>query len=210
MLFSATINDSVDELAQLALVKPIRIKASAVNRVVETLEQEFVKCPSEDLREAVLMSLVTRSFKTSAIIFCATKKVAHRLAIIFGFHRLKAAELHGNLPQSERVSALKRFQNGEVDFLLATDLAARGLDMDNVKVVINFQIPVESSRYIHRVGRTVRMGRLGRAVTLYVPDEYNKVKNLGKLCCNTVKSKVLKRTVAADAVEEWSQKIWKL
>lgn len=207
MLFSATLNSSVEELAKLALVKPVRVSANPVNRVAETLEQEFVKAPSEELREAVLLSLVTRSYKDRTIVFCATKQAAHRLAILFGLCGLTFAEIHGNLPQAERVQALTRFQREEVSYLLATDLAARGLDLANVDTVINFHLPLDVSRYIHRVGRTARMGRVGRAVTIYTPEEYAKVKKLGKQCCSQVKSKVLKRTVAAEAVAIWSQKI---
>jgi len=207
MLFSATHNTSVEELAKLALVKPVRVKANAVNRVAETLEQEFVKAPSEDLREAVLLSLCTRVYTKGVIIFCATKKAAHRLAMVFGLSGLSFAEIHGNMAQGDRVQALQRFQRGEAEHLLATDLAARGLDLQNVATVINFHLPLDASRYIHRVGRTARMGRTGRAVTIYTPAEYGKVKQLGKQCCSKVKSKVLKRTVASDAIEQWSTKI---
>merc|ERR1719454_736954 len=89
MLFSATMNTSVEDLAGLALVKPVRVHASPVNRVAETLQQEFVKAPAEAYREAVLMSLVTRNYKERVIIFCATRQSAHRLAIVFGLCGLK-------------------------------------------------------------------------------------------------------------------------
>lgn len=105
------------------------------------------------------------------------------------------------------MQALQRFQKQEADFLVATDLAARGLDLCNVETVINFHLPLDISRYIHRVGRTARMGRAGRAVTIYCPEEYSKVKQLGRQCCSEVKSKVLKRTVASSAVEHWAAKI---
>lgn len=210
MLFSATFNTSVEDLAGLALVKPVRVHANPVNRVAETLEQEFVKAPSEEMREAVLMSLVSRNYTSRVIIFCATRQAAHRLAMIFGLCGLRFAEIHGNLAQFERQNALQRFQNQQADFLLATDLAARGLDLCNVETVINFHLPLDVSRYIHRVGRTARMGRVGRAVTIYSPEEYAKVKKLGQQCCTKVKSKVLKRSVAAAAVQQWADKIYGL
>merc|ERR1712232_1416676 len=105
------------------------------------------------------------------------------------------------------MGALQQFQRGEADFLVATDLAARGLDLANVETVINFHLPLDISRYIHRVGRTARMGRTGRAVTVYVPAEYGRVKKLGRQCATKVKSKVLKRTIAVDAVQTWTDKI---
>lgn len=171
------------------------------------MEQEFVKAPAEAFREAVLMSLVTRNYQKRVIVFCATRQSAHRLAILFGLCELKFTEIHGNLAQAERVEGLQRFQKGEADYLLATDLAARGLDLNKVETVINFHLPLDAARYIHRVGRTARMGRAGRAVTIYCPEEYGKVKTLGKQCCTKVKSKVIKRTVASDAVQVWVDKI---
>eukprot|EP00929_Paragymnodinium_shiwhaense_P083856 TRINITY_DN44810_c1_g1_i1.p1 TRINITY_DN44810_c1_g1~~TRINITY_DN44810_c1_g1_i1.p1 ORF type:complete len:702 (-),score=192.04 TRINITY_DN44810_c1_g1_i1:379-2484(-) len=207
MLFSATMNTSVEDLAALALIKPVRVHASPVNRVAQTLEQEFVKTPTEQLREAVVLSLCTRNYLSKVIVFCATKEATHRLAIIFGLAGLNFAELHGNLPQYDRIKALTEFQQQEVDFLLATDIAARGLDLENVETVINYHLPVDITRYIHRVGRTARMGRAGRAVTIYSEREYAKVKALGRQCCSKVKSKVLKRTVAADTVRSWKDKI---
>merc|ERR1712039_1152410 len=153
------------------------------------------------------MSLVERNYTTRVIIFCATKQAAHRLAIIFGLCGKRFAEIHGNLSQGERQRSLQRFQKGEADYLLATDLAARGLDLCNVETVINFHLPLDVSRYIHRVGRTARMGRAGRAVTVYCPEEYSKVKKLGRQCCTKVKSKVVKRTVASEAVQQWVDKI---
>ncbi|CAL1130462.1 unnamed protein product [Cladocopium goreaui] len=207
MLFSATLNASVEDLAALALVKPQRIHASPVNAVAQTLEQEFVKAPSAELREAALLSLASRNYNSRVIIFCSTKEVTHRLAIIFGLSGLKFAEIHGNLSQVARAASLQQFQNGEANFLLATDIASRGLDLPDIKTVINFQLPVDVTRYIHRVGRTARMGRAGRAVTIYCPDEYTKVKQLGRQCCNKVKSKVLRRSIAAEAIQHWADRI---
>jgi len=207
MLFSATMNTSVQDLAALALVKPVRVHANPVNRVAETLEQEFVKAPGETFREAVLLSLCTRNYTARVIVFCATRQAAHRLAIIFGLCGLRFTEIHGNLAQAERVEGLQRFQRREADFLLATDLAARGLDLDQVETVINFHLPLDSSRYIHRVGRTARKGQTGRAVTIYCPEEYVKVKKLGRQCCSKVKSKVMKRTISSEAVQKWLEKI---
>jgi len=183
------------------------VQANPANRVAQTLEQEFVKAPSEDFREAVLLSLCTRNYTSRVIVFCATRQSAHRLAIIFGLCGLSFAEIHGNLAQGDRVKALQRFQNEEADFLLATDLASRGLDLTNVDTVINFHLPLDVARYIHRVGRTARMGRTGRGVTIYCDEEYHKVKTLGKQCCTKVKSKVIKRSVAGEALKEWVQKI---
>ena len=100
---------------------------------------------------------------------------AHTLFAIFG---LKAAQVHGNLSQTERMDALERFQRGEVDYLLATDLVARGLDMPAVKAVLNFSFPTEPKRYLHRVGRTARAGSHGISVTLCNDEERKDIRHL--------------------------------
>jgi len=207
MLFSATLNASVGDLAELALLKPVRVHVNKVNRVAEMLEQEFVKAPKEELREAVLLSLVTRNYTKRVIVFCATKKATHRIAILLGLNGLSFTEISGNLLQADRVRALQSFQSGSADFLVATDLAARGLDLQNVDTVINFHLPLDTPRYIHRVGRTARAGRSGRAVTIYTPEEYLKVKKLGKQVCTQVKAKVFKRNIAAEALTQWAETI---
>jgi len=207
MLFSATLNASVEDLAALALVKPERIHASPVNAVAQTLEQEFVKAPSEELREAALLSLVTRNYNSKVIVFCSTKEAAHRIAIVFGLCGLKFAEIHGNLSQTERATSLQRFQQSQAEFLIATDIASRGLDLPCTKTVINFHLPVDVTRYIHRVGRTARMGRTGRAVSIYTPEEYPKVKLLGRECSSKVQSKVVRRSIAAEAIQHWADKV---
>lgn len=207
MLFSATLNDRVKDLAELALMKPVRVNATTVNHVTQTLEQEFVKTPTEDLREAVLLSLIIRNYTKRVIIFCATRIIVHRIAILLGLSGMRFAEIHGHLSMRERVHGLTKFQKDEVDFLVATDLASRGLDIVNVETVINFNIPFDTTRYIHRVGRTARMGNVGRAVTIYNADEYSKIKRFGKHCCAKVESKVTRRIIAASAVKQWYDSI---
>jgi ATP-dependent RNA helicase DDX27 len=99
-------------------------------------------------------------------VFFQRKISAHRAAIVAGLLGLRVAELHGNLTQRQRLEALERFKDGEVDVLLATDLAGRGLDIEGVESVINFEMPRDLTAYVHRVGRTARAGRSGCAVTL--------------------------------------------
>ena len=168
MLFSATITSNVAKLAALSLDKPLQIKVDALLNVADNLSQEFVRLrPSkEHEREAVLLSLVTRTFTSRTIVFLASKKHAHRVHVLFGLFGLKAAELHGNLTQVQRLQSLDDFREGKVDFLLATDLAGRGLDIRGVATVINYDLPHELKTYIHRVGRTARAGAEGRAVSI--------------------------------------------
>ncbi|EPQ26976.1 uncharacterized protein PFL1_05611 [Pseudozyma flocculosa PF-1] len=117
-------------------------------------------------RPALLLALCTRTFTSQVIIFVRSKKLAHQLKIVFGLVGLAAAELHGDLSQEQRLSALESFKDGRADFLIATDLASRGLDIRGVQTVINYDMPGQFEQYLHRVGRTARAGRNGRAVTL--------------------------------------------
>jgi ATP-dependent RNA helicase DDX27 len=99
---------------------------------------------------------------------------------LFAVFGLKSAEIHGNMSQTDRMEAIEKFQRGDVDYLLATDLVARGLDINNVKSVLNFSFPTEPKRYLHRIGRTARAGSSGVAVTLCNDEERKDIKKLSR------------------------------
>jgi ATP-dependent RNA helicase DDX27 len=182
LLFSATMGTKVDELIKLSLKRPVRIHITGKNNdaksdnidsrgveVANRLEQEFVRVRAGNEgvnREAMLLSLLTRTFTSRVIVFFDTKAEAHRLMILCGLCGIKSSELHGNLTQTQRLEALEQFREGDVDVLLATDLAARGLDISSVEAVINFEMPSQVETYVHRIGRTARAGRGGRSCTL--------------------------------------------
>lgn len=131
-------------------------------------------------REATLLQLCLKSFKKRVIVFFNEKVQCHRMLILFKIYNLKAAEVHGNLTQQERMNSIEEFQRGDVDYLLATDLVARGLDIPNVKTVINFSFPNEPKRYLHRIGRTARAGMHGISVTLCNDQERTEIKKLNR------------------------------
>jgi ATP-dependent RNA helicase DDX27 len=175
LLFSATMNTKIDDLIKLSLKRPVRIRISDKENsskdleVAPRLEQEFIRIRSGNEgvnREAILLALLTRVFSTGTIVFFETKAKAHRMMILCGLCGIKCAELHGNLTQTQRLEALEQFRNGDVEVLLATDLAARGLDINRVETVVNFEMPTQVETYIHRIGRTARAGRGGRSCTL--------------------------------------------
>ena len=168
LLFSATMTSGVNELIKLSLNRPVRIDVDPVYNSADKLKQEFVRIrhDKESTRDAILVSLCKNNFKKRTIIFFEQKWMAHRMKLIFGLLNLKAAELLGDLTQSMRLEAMQRFRDQSVNFLLATDLAARGLDIPSVETVINFQMPRDMTTYIHRVGRTARAGRSGVSVSL--------------------------------------------
>jgi ATP-dependent RNA helicase DDX27 len=126
------------------------------------------------------------------------------MKILFGLNNLQAAELHGNLTQLQRIQSLESFRDGHVEFLLATDVAARGLDISAVETVLNFQMPVSYDRYVHRVGRTARFDRSGCAVTLVAEKERKMVKMVMK---NLKPGQVVKQRVLPASVLEKYRKM---
>lgn len=203
MLFSATMTEEVDELIKLSLTRPLRLSADPSTKRPATLTEEVVRIRRmlEVNQEAVLLALCSKTFTSQVIIFSGTKQAAHRLKILFGLVGLKAAELHGNLTQTQRLDALEVFRKQQVDFLIATDVAARGLDIIGVKTVINFACPRDLTSYVHRVGRTARAGRQGYAVTFVTDNDRSLLKAIAKRAGSKLKSRI----VAEQSVTKWSQ-----
>ena len=129
-------------------------------------------------RESTLLILCLKSFRKRVIVFVNEKKQCGRLHSLFAFFGLKCVEVHGDLTQEQRLENVEKFQRGDVDYLIATDLVARGLDISAVKAVLNFSFPTEPKRYLHRVGRTARAGSHGQAVTLCNDEERKDIKKL--------------------------------
>lgn len=205
LLFSATMTAKVDDLASLSLKNPARLSVDPMFQVARKLTQEFVRVRSglERDKESLLLSLCTRTFKSKVIVFCTHKKTAHRLKIIFSIAELNAVELHGDLTQEQRFDSLETFRDGKADFMIASDVASRGLDVIGVDTVINYELPMHLSSYVHRVGRTARAGRSGRAVSLVTEDDRRLFKTIVKNSHDTVKQRI----VPSKSLLTWREKL---
>lgn len=173
LLFSATMNNSIKDLIQLSLNKPVRIMINPPKQAAGGLVQEFIRVRNDrlDYKPAVLQWLLKKvldcqTVKQRIIVFVARKEMAHKLRIILGLEGIHVGELHGALTQDQRLQSVTRFKNLEVPILLCTDLAARGLDIPKIEVVINYDMPSTYEIYLHRVGRTARAGRQGKSISL--------------------------------------------
>ena len=178
MLFSATLDGAVAELARAYTVNAVRVRAQAPAEAQRgEVDHTFVAVTAEDKLDRLVEQL--RSDRGLALVFVRTKHGADKLARkLERQHNIKAVAMHGNLSQNQRERALAQFESGRVSTLVATDVAARGLDVDDITHVINFDPPQGDNDYVHRVGRTGRAGRSGTGVTLVLPDQRGDVSRL--------------------------------
>lgn len=172
MLFSATMPDPIITLARTFMTQPTHIRAEGVqgSATHDTTEQFAYRAHALDKVEMVARILQAEG-RGATMIFTRTKRTAQKVADELAERGFKVGAVHGDLGQGAREKALKAFRNGEVDVLVATDVAARGIDIDDITHVINFQIPEDEQAYVHRIGRTGRAGKTGIAVTLVDWDE---------------------------------------
>ena len=180
LLFSATFSPEIKRLAGSYLQNPITIEVARPNETASTVEQRFYSANDDDKRRAIHQVLKTRGIK-QAFIFVNSKLGCARLARSLEREGLKTTALHGDKSQDERLKALDAFKQGEVDLLVCTDVAARGLDIKDVPAVFNFDVPFNAEDYVHRIGRTGRAGASGLAVTLVSGSDARLVADIEKL-----------------------------
>ena len=180
LLFSATFSPEIKRLANSYLQDPVTIEVSRPNATASTVEQHFYSVTDDDKRRAIKQIVRQRGI-TQAFVFVNSKLGCARLARSLEREGMKTTALHGDKSQDERLKALEAFKKGEVDLLVATDVAARGLDIKDVPAVFNFDVPFNAEDYVHRIGRTGRAGASGLAVTLVSPGDGRLVADLEKL-----------------------------
>ncbi|HSC83940.1 MAG TPA: DEAD/DEAH box helicase [Pseudomonas sp.] len=180
LLFSATFSKDITDLAGKLLHNPERIEVTPPNTTVERIEQRIFRLPASHKR-ALLAHLITQGAWEQVLVFTRTKHGANRLAEYLDKHGLPAVAIHGNKSQNARTKALADFKANQVRILVATDIAARGLDIDQLPHVVNFELPNVEEDYVHRIGRTGRAGRSGEAISLVAPDEEKLLKGIERM-----------------------------
>jgi superfamily II DNA/RNA helicase len=180
MLFSATLSGDVGELARAYTTDPSRFEAELPSQHSDgEVEHRFVAVTAHDKVERLVGLL--EADRGLALVFVRTKRGADRLAQKLRGHGVEAAAMHGDMTQGARERALERFRSGRVTTLVATDVAARGLDLEAISHVINYDPPEDGKGYVHRVGRTGRAGRSGQGITLVLPDQQADVSRVANL-----------------------------
>ncbi|MDK8236691.1 DEAD/DEAH box helicase [Actinomyces urogenitalis] len=179
-LFSATMPPAIQAVARQHLSDPARVEVSRQSSTVDTVHQTYAVVPFRHKVGAVSRVLATTEAE-AAIVFVRTKSTAEDVAIELAGRGIQAAAISGDVPQRERERLVERLRSGTLDVLVATDVAARGLDVDRIGLVVNFDVPREAEAYVHRIGRTGRAGRHGEAVTFLTPKEKGKLRQIERL-----------------------------
>lgn len=185
MLFSATMPKQMNEIASAYLKNPKRIQVSPPGKAADKVTQ-VVHFIAKTEKTALLIELVEPHKEDRTLVFSRTKHGAERIMKTLVKRGFKAASIHGNKSQGQRDRAIKAFKSGETPILVATDVAARGLDIPDVRFVYNFDLPNVSDSYVHRIGRTARAGADGAAIAFCAPDEMDDLKGIQKLMKMTI------------------------
>jgi ATP-dependent RNA helicase RhlE len=180
LFFSATMPPAVRALAETLLRDPLAINAAQVSAPAEGIEQRVLFVDRGDKRR-VLVDLLRAEVSSKTLVFSRTKHGANRIVRMLDQAGIEAVAIHGNKSQSARVRALEGFRAGSTPVLVATDIAARGLDVEGVTLVINFDVPNVPETYVHRIGRTARAGASGRALSLCDGDERALLRDIERL-----------------------------
>lgn len=208
LFFSATMPPVIEELANTILHKPVRIEVTPVASTAEKIDQSVMFVSKENKR-ALLKHVLSNAQLKKVIVFSRTKHGANKVATFLQNEGITAAAIHGDKSQNARQTALNNFKQGSVRVLVATDIAARGIDIDGITHVINFELPNESESYVHRIGRTARAGADGAAISFCDLEEKNYLRDIEKLIAKkipVIKDQPFHFEIASEATKETSAK----
>lgn len=180
LFFSATMPSSISALSRSILHNPVKVEVAPVSSVVDIIEQRlyFVEKPQ---KSELLIDILGREKEKTVLVFSRTKHGADKIARVLNKKGIGCEAIHGNKSQNARQRALNNFKSGKTRVIIATDIAARGIDIANLELVINYDLPDIPETYVHRIGRTGRAGRSGTALTFCSSEEYTMVKDIQKL-----------------------------
>jgi ATP-dependent RNA helicase RhlE len=187
LMFSATYSDDIRRLAENLLRNPLAVEVNPPNKTADKVEQISYRLPKEHKRH-LLAHLIKEGNWHQVLVFTRTKHGANRLADQLHRAGIAALPIHGNKSQNARVRALEDFKNNRIIALVATEVAARGLDIKELPYVVNYELPNVPEDYVHRIGRTARAGSTGKAISLVSPDESPYLKDIVKLLGRDVPS----------------------
>ncbi|WP_054939972.1 DEAD/DEAH box helicase [Paenibacillus ihuae] len=177
MLFSATLPEVIKDLCRKYMTQPVDIEIEASGITTASIEHALIEV-RQAAKFALLCDLLTVENPDSCIIFCRTQDQVNALFRGMADQELPVDKIHGGMMQDERFEVMNAFKRGQFRYLIATDVAARGIDIENITHVINYDIPMEKESYVHRTGRTARAGKSGKAITLVTPNEHKWVKDI--------------------------------
>jgi len=185
LFFSATMPPEIQKLANVLLTHPAKVEVTPPASTVDKIEQSLYHVGKMEKPELLLHLLQNKEIKT-ALVFTRTKHGADKVVKILQRYNIKAAAIHGNKSQNARQAALSDFKNGTLRVLVATDIAARGIDIDDLTHVINFELPNVPETYVHRIGRTGRAGNTGIAISFCSREERDELRDIQKLISKTI------------------------
>lgn len=210
-LFSATMPKPILEITDRFQKDAKIVKVAAKELTIPLVSQKFYRVKNQD-KDAACVRLLEYYQPKLTLIFCNTKKKVDELADLLKQQGFQAEGLHGDLSQAQRDVAMNRFRNGGASILIATDVAARGIDVDDVEAVINYDIPQDIEYYVHRIGRTGRAGRKGRSFTFANSREIYKIREIERVCHTTITEKKLPGAakVLKAKADKYLNKAWEL
>lgn len=179
LLFSATMPQDIVGIAVAHMQLPVRIEVAPQGAPADNITQELFIVKREDKKPLLLKLLA--SYTGTVLLFTRTKHGAQMLTRFLRSHDIPAAEIHSNRSQAQRKAALDGFKSGRYRVLAATDIAARGIDVDTIELIVNFDLPDETENYVHRIGRTARAGKKGHAISFATSDQKRNVRMIEKL-----------------------------
>lgn len=199
LFFSATFDNDIKEFSRLYQVDPAKVIIEKKELTAEKIEQFYLEL-NRNMKTEILNRLILIHKPKKSIIFCNTKRMVEALELEIAQRGYKVDSLHGDMRQSSRDNVMKKFRNGTIDVLIATDVAARGLDVSDIDLVFNYDLPQQAEYYVHRIGRTARAGKKGASFTFVTSRDYPKFKEIEKYA--NIKMEKMKLPTKSDVEKE--------